>query len=64
MVLYLEIHLKKYKHKISDRFNVYIDKYKQELEKELNKKVKINLIEVSVPMSPEEWNKYFKARGF
>lgn len=43
---------------------VYINKYKQELEKELNRKVKINLIEASVPMSPEEWNEYFKARGF
>lgn len=43
---------------------VYIDKYKQELEKELNRKVKINFVEVSVPMSPEEWNKYFEARGF
>lgn len=43
---------------------VYVDKYKQELEKELNRKVKINFVEVSVPMSPEEWNKYFEARGF
>lgn len=43
---------------------VYIDKYKQELEKELNKKVEINLVEVSVPMSPEEWDEYIEARGF
>lgn len=43
---------------------VYVDKYKQELEKELNRKVKINFVEVSIPMSPEEWNKYFEARGF
>lgn len=42
---------------------VYINKYKQELGKELNRKIKINLIEVSVPMSPEEWDEYCKARG-
>lgn len=43
---------------------VYINKYKQEFKKELNKKVKINLVEISVPMSPEEWVEYSKARGF
>ena len=43
---------------------VYIDKYKQELEKELNRKVKINFVEVNIPMSPGEWDKYLAARGF
>lgn len=43
---------------------IYINKYKQEFEKELNRKVKINLVEVRVPQSPEEWNEYCKARIF
>ena len=43
---------------------IYVDKYRQELEKCLETEVKIRFVETNVPMSPEEWDEYFQSRGF
>ena len=43
---------------------MYVDKYRQELGKCLKTKVEVHFVETKTPMSPEEWDKYFEARGF